>query len=64
MPILAEEVKISIPGKLVLEKTPDEKEIIKQNTFRYMLILDKDISYIKLNGSKCMLIRLCELEYF
>tara|TARA_B100001121_G_C18333983_1_gene454618 strand:+ start:342 stop:476 length:135 start_codon:yes stop_codon:yes gene_type:complete len=44
MPILAEEVKISIPGKLVLEKTPDEKEIIKQNSFRYMLILDKDIN--------------------
>ena len=64
MLILAEEVKISIPGKLVLERTPDEKEIIKENTFRYMLILDKDINYIKLNGSKCMLIRLCELEYF
>ena len=31
MLILADEVKISIPGKLVSEKTPDEKEIIKQN---------------------------------
>tara|TARA_Y100000591_G_scaffold13601_1_gene10380 strand:- start:437 stop:541 length:105 start_codon:yes stop_codon:yes gene_type:complete len=34
MLMLAEEVKISIAGKLVSEKTPDEKEIIKLNSFR------------------------------
>tara|TARA_Y100000589_G_scaffold55948_1_gene46341 strand:- start:47 stop:151 length:105 start_codon:yes stop_codon:yes gene_type:complete len=34
MLILADEVKISIPGKLVSEKTPDEKENIKLDSFR------------------------------
>ena len=34
MLMLAEEVKISIPGKLVLEKTPDEKKVIKLKSFR------------------------------
>ena len=34
MLMLAEEVKISIPGKLVSEKALDEKEIIKLNSFR------------------------------
>jgi hypothetical protein len=34
MLILADEVKISIPGKLVSEKTPDEKESIKLDSFR------------------------------
>ena len=34
MLILGEEVKISIPGKLVLEKTPDEKKIIKLDSLR------------------------------
>ena len=34
MLMFAEEVKISIPGKLVSEKALDEKEIIKLNSFR------------------------------
>tara|TARA_Y100001934_G_C11707671_1_gene475184 strand:- start:201 stop:305 length:105 start_codon:yes stop_codon:yes gene_type:complete len=34
MLILADEVKISIPGKLVSEKTTDDKGSIKLNSFR------------------------------